>query len=160
MEMVHRLSHLWAQGCSLFLLFCWLFSCSVRSNSLESPWTIARQTPLSMRFSRPEYLNGLAFPSPGNLPDPGIKPMSPALAGGFFTTELPGKPHYSFTILFNVYEIYKDDPLPFLILVICVLSLFSQPGCRLIDFINALLLDAGTLRITMSPFRTDPFIIM
>ena len=54
-----------------------------------TPWTIARQAPLSMGFSRHEYWNGLPFPSPGDLPDPGIKPASltsPALAGRFFTT--------------------------------------------------------------------------
>ena len=47
---------------------------------------------MSMGFPRQEYWSGLPFPSPGDLPDPGIKPMSPALAGGFFTTEPPGKP--------------------------------------------------------------------
>ena len=59
------------------------------------PRTVARQAPLSMRFSRQEYRSGLPFPSPGDLPHPGIKPsplMSPALAGGFFNTELSGKP--------------------------------------------------------------------
>ena len=45
-----------------------------------------------MGFSRQEYCNGLPFPSPGDLPGSGIKPMWPALAGGFFTTEPPGKP--------------------------------------------------------------------
>ena len=44
-----------------------------------------------MGFSRQEYWSGLPFPSPGDLPDPGIEPVSPALAGGFFTTELPRK---------------------------------------------------------------------
>ena len=58
----------------------------------ETPWTIAFQTPLSRGFSRQEYWSGLPFSPPGNLPNPGIKPMSPALAGGFFTTEPPGKP--------------------------------------------------------------------
>ena len=48
----------------------------------------------SMGFSRQEYWSGLPFPSLGDLPHPGIKPMSPALAGGFFTTALPGKPQY------------------------------------------------------------------
>ena len=43
-------------------------------------------------FPRQEYWSGLPFPSPGDLPDPGIEPISPALAGGFFTTEPPGKP--------------------------------------------------------------------
>ena len=60
-----------------------------------TPWTIADQTLLSVGFSRQEYWNGLPFPSPGDLPDRGIKPTSPALAGGFFTTEPPGKPAMS-----------------------------------------------------------------
>ena len=51
-----------------------------------TPWTVACQAPLSMEFSRQEYWSGLPFPSPGDLSDPGIKPMSPALAGGFLTT--------------------------------------------------------------------------
>ena len=50
-----------------------------------TPWTAARQAPLSMEFSRQEYCNGLPFPSPGNLPTRGIEPSSPALAGEFFT---------------------------------------------------------------------------
>ena len=53
---------------------------------------IARQAPLSMGFSRQEYWSGLPFPSPEYLPDPGIEPVSPALAGDFLTTELPEKP--------------------------------------------------------------------
>ena len=57
-----------------------------------TPWTVVHQVPLSMGFPRQEYWSGLPFPSPGDLPDPGIKPRSPALAGGFFTTEPPGKP--------------------------------------------------------------------
>ena len=54
-----------------------------------TPWTVARQAPLSMEFSRQEYWSGLPCPRPGDLPNPGIEPMSllsPALAGGFFTT--------------------------------------------------------------------------
>jgi len=50
-----------------------------------------------MEFSRQEYWSGLPFPTPGDLPDPGIKPMSlapPTLASGFFTSEPPGKPHF------------------------------------------------------------------
>ena len=52
-------------------------------------WTVAYQAPLSMGFSRQEYWSGLPCPPPGDLPDPGIEPMSlmsPALAGGFFIT--------------------------------------------------------------------------
>ena len=55
------------------------------------PWTEARQAPLSLEFSRQEYWSELPFPSPGDLPDSGIKPVSLALAGGFFTTVPPGK---------------------------------------------------------------------
>ena len=57
-------------------------------------WTVAQQAPLSMGFPRQEYCSGLPFPTPGHLPDPGIEPespVSPALAGGFFTAALPGK---------------------------------------------------------------------
>ena len=54
--------------------------------------TAAHQAPLSMGFSRQEYWSGLPFPSPGDLPDPGIKLMSLALAGRFFTAEPLGKP--------------------------------------------------------------------
>ena len=56
---------------------------------------LACQDPLSMGFSRQEYWSGLSFPSPGDLPDPGIEPASPiapALADGFFITKPPGKP--------------------------------------------------------------------
>ena len=57
-------------------------------------WTVARLAPLSMGFSRQEYWSELPCPSPEDLPNPGIEPMSlmsPALAGGFFTTEPHGK---------------------------------------------------------------------
>ena len=56
------------------------------------PWTEVHQAPLSIGFPRQEYLSGLPFPLLGYLPDPEIKSMSPALAGGFFTTESPEKP--------------------------------------------------------------------
>ena len=66
--------------------------CSVVSNSFVNSWTTACQAPLSIEFPKQEYWNGLPFPSPGDLPYPGIKPASPALAGRFFTTEPSGKP--------------------------------------------------------------------
>ena len=62
---------------------------------------IACQVPLSMGFSRQEYQNRLPFPSPGNLPEPGVKPkslVSPALARRFFTIELPGKQMHFITL--------------------------------------------------------------
>ena len=57
-----------------------------------TPRTVAYQAPLSMRFSQQEYWSRLPFPPPGDLPDPGIKLVIPALVGSFFTTEPPGKP--------------------------------------------------------------------
>ena len=66
--------------------------------TLQTPWTVACQAPLSIEFFRQEYWSGFPFPPPGDLPDPGIKPaspVSPAVAGGFLTTELPGKPMVS-----------------------------------------------------------------
>ena len=60
------------------------------------PWTAAHQAPLSMGFSGQEYWSGLPFPSPGDLPDPGIEPTPPALTGGFFTTAPPGKPKIAY----------------------------------------------------------------
>jgi len=56
------------------------------SDSFATPWTVVYQAPQSMGFPRQEYQSELPFPSPGNLPDPGTDPASPALAGRFFTT--------------------------------------------------------------------------
>ena len=71
-------------------------------NSFATPWTVVQQAPLSMGFPRQKYWSGLPFPSPEDLPDTGVKLVSPALAGGFFTTEPPGKP-LSCSYLLNIY---------------------------------------------------------
>ena len=63
-----------------------------RVQLFATPWTVARQAPLSMGFSKQEYWSGLPFPSPGDLPDPGIKPRSPALQADDLPSELRGKP--------------------------------------------------------------------
>ena len=55
------------------------------------PWTVVYQASLSMGFSRQEYWNGLPVPSPGDLPDPGIEPRSPALQAEALPSEPPGK---------------------------------------------------------------------
>ena len=73
----------------LIFLFL-LFSHFNHVRLFATPWTIARQAPLATGFPRKDYWSGLPFPSPGDLPDPGIKPASPALAGGlFFFFSLP-----------------------------------------------------------------------
>ena len=66
-------------------------SCSVVSNSLQ-PITVAYQAPQSMEFSRQEYWSGFPFPSPGDLPNPGIEPRSSTLQADALPSEPPGKP--------------------------------------------------------------------
>ena len=65
----------------------WLFA---------TPWTVTHQAPPSVGFSRQEYWSGLPFPSPGDLPNPGIKPGSPALQVDTLPSEPPGKPQIIF----------------------------------------------------------------
>ena len=78
---------------SSFLYTVHLFVCVLSHQSclFVTPWTVAHHG-LSMRLSRQEYWSGLPFAFPGDLPNPEIKPTSPALAGRFYTTELPRKP--------------------------------------------------------------------
>ena len=61
---------------------------------LKYYWTVAYQAPQSMEFSRQEYWSGLPFPSPGDLPNPGIEPGSPALQAKALPSEPPGKPEF------------------------------------------------------------------
>ena len=63
-------------------------------------WSVVRRAPLSLEFPRQEYWSGLPFPPLGDLPDPGIEPNCPALTGGFFTTEPPGKPILLISFIF------------------------------------------------------------
>ena len=62
--------------------------------TLCDPWTVAHQAPVSVGFSRQEYRSGLPFPSPGDLPDPGMEPWSPALQADALPSEPPGKPKF------------------------------------------------------------------
>ena len=73
------------QRIDAFELWCW-------RRLLRVPWTVAHQAPVSMGFSRQEYWSGLPFPSPGDLPNPGIKPRSPALQAEALSSEPLGKP--------------------------------------------------------------------
>ena len=67
---------------------------SVMSDFLQ-PQTVAYETSPSMGFSRQEYWSGLPFPSPGDLPDPGFEPRSPALQADSLPSELQGHPQFS-----------------------------------------------------------------
>ena len=74
-----------------------------------TPWTVAHQALFSTEFSRQEYLSGLPFPTPSDLPDQGIKPESPVSADRFFSTEPPWKPGIDiYTLLYIKQIIYKD----------------------------------------------------
>ena len=83
--------------------------CSVTKSCL-TPWTIARQAPLSMGFPRQEYWSELPFPPPGDLSDLGIEPTSPTLTGGFFTTESLGKPKELFPRLKRPTQNLRENP--------------------------------------------------
>ena len=90
-------------------MYVLLFSCQVVPDSVIS-WTVACQAPLFMGYFRQEYWSELPFPSPGDLPEPGIEPTSPALAGGFFNiTELPEKPHLLYIICSYCTFLHKWD---------------------------------------------------
>ena len=73
----------------LDLSYMCLISRSAISDSLRPCETVVHQTPLSLGFPRQAHWSGLPFPSPGDLPDPGLEPTLPALAGRFFTTKPP-----------------------------------------------------------------------
>ena len=85
LDFLCSLQYALGSSCCCVLSPVWLFA---------TTWIVAHQAPLSMKFSRQEYWNGLQFLTPGDLRKPGLKPesLSPALAGGFFITVPPGNP--------------------------------------------------------------------
>ena len=89
---------------SLPLSICFALSLSLKSLSrvrlFATPWTVAYQAPPSMGFSRQECWSGLPFPSPGDLPNPGIEPRSPALQTDALPSEPPGKLHTALHYIF------------------------------------------------------------
>ena len=116
--------------------------------TLATPWTVARQAPLSMGFSRQEYWSGLPFPSPGGLPNPGIEPGSPALPADSLPTEPPGKPE--------------------VVWMWCLMTVQSQSAAAgiLLSEINqtekdkyyAILLICGILKIPQRDFSSGPVV--
>ena len=84
-----------------------------------TPWIVAHQAPLPMEFPRQEYYSGLSFPPLADLPDPGIKPGSPALLANSLSPEPPGKPHiftciYIFTHIKTESLYYTSESNPIL----------------------------------------------
>ena len=106
---------------------CSLVTVKVKSLScvrlFATPWTGAYQAPPSMGFSRQEYWSGLSFPSPGDLPGPGIKPKSPTFQADALTSELPGQKYYLTSLNLTLFN-YKIP------LVILSLRILSQGYCK------------------------------
>ena len=114
-------------GCSYFTICL----CSLSHVRLCGPWTVAHQTLLSMEFSKQEHWSGSPFPSPGDLPNPGIKPGSPALQVDSLLSEPPGKPNYSkFTEC-----LYHEEVLHFVKWLFWPLLLSTFLGWRPLSFI-------------------------
>ena len=105
-----------------------MFSCLVVSNSFATPWTVACQVLLCMGFRRQEYWNGLPFPSPEDLPDPGIEPTSPALADRFFTTETSRKPHIKGGCVCVIYSVVSNSLQPHGLQPARLLCPWDSPG--------------------------------
>ena len=110
------------------------------------PWSIAHQASLSVGFSRQEYWSGLPFPSPGDLPDPRIKPASPAspeLSGSFFIIEPPGKP----LLIIIIYQVSLYWEHSYILLVRKVIIFFLFFGLFASYFVHQSLysMKAGTM---------------
>ena len=93
---------------------CNAFSVFSRSSCVQlfaTPWMVAHQIPLSMGLFRQEYWRGLPFPSPGDLPQPGIEPVFPALAGKFSTTEPAGKLRRDLIIFTPLTTAHRPPPM-------------------------------------------------
>ena len=80
-----------------------------RVRLFATPWSVAHQAPPSMEFSRQQYWSGLPFPSPGDLPDQGIEPGSPALQADALPSELPGNPKGEANLAQTVWEYCTEE---------------------------------------------------
>ena len=119
----------------LFLPLC-VLSHSVKPDSLQPPGTVARQAPLSLGLSRQEYWSEFPFPPPGDLPDPGIEPASPALAGEFCTTE----PHGKYLMLISLAHSVSSARIDLPWLSHLVIALFSNVQLRSLVLMKLFLL--------------------
>ena len=97
-------------------------------------WTVACQAPLSTGFSRQEYWNGLSFPSPGDLPDAGIKPRSPELQADSLLSEPPGKPIKMLQTVFKFEFGFMSPNLFFIFLIKKITPISEQKEYQKIMF--------------------------
>ena len=81
-----------------------------RLQLFSTPWAVARQVPPSMGYSRQEYWSGLPFPSPGDIPNPGIEPGSPTMRAESLPSEPPEKPKVTTTTKKKVSSMLKVTP--------------------------------------------------
>ena len=126
-----------------------------------TPWTVAHQAPLSMGLSRQEYWSGLPFPSPGDLPEPGIKPWSPALQADSLLSESPGKPKAQWGVGLNCCCYFLSQiqtrrlPTAFQSITITNMTTRKIPVCpcraRSSDLVNRSRADEEGLRTGRSP---------
>ena len=119
----------------LGIFFCTMLSCVWLFVTL---WTVAHQASLSMECSRQEYWSGLSFPTPGHLPDPGIKPVSPASQGVSLLSEIPGKSHGHTCV-----HLFLASLFCFSYLLICVCLLHS------LDCSNYVWKSSGLIPLTL-----------
>ena len=104
----HVFSFLLTLQSMIFSRSIYMHMCHLLSGATATPGMVVRQAPLSIESSRQEYWSGLPFPSPGGLPNPGIRPGSPSLQAYFLPSEPPGKPTYDF--IWDIYfpSFYND----------------------------------------------------
>ena len=101
--------------CELSLLFMCIVTILESLSHVQlsaTPWTVARQAPPSMEFSRQKYWSGLPFPSPGDLPNPGIKPVSPALRADSLRLYHLGSPLRVYLTAFESLGLQGDQTSP------------------------------------------------
>ena len=101
-------------------------TCSIVSDSFVTPWTVASQALLSMEFSRQEYWSGLPFPSPGDLPNPGMELGSPALYADYLPSKPPGKPDIPKHQAQLLKKNFKEQMISILYKVLLLLCHFSH----------------------------------
>ena len=123
-----------------------------RVRLFATPWTVAYQGPPSMGFSRQKSWSGLPFPSPGDLPNPGIEPGSPALQADALPSEPPGKPILFYFILF-FYQGETESEVAQSCLTLCDPLDCSLPGSSVHEIFHARVLEWVAISFSRESFQ-------